>query len=101
MEQNPNNYQIIIESFDDLIEHQEEILDRIAQTENGGNLFMLHPFMLLADIGVELLEKVREEIICYEPYLSSLSAIPYNALKESKEPQNIEYHIRGLFRSPQ
>lgn len=86
-----------INSFDELIQHEPEILERIADTPNGGNLFMAHPFMLLADIGVELSDQAREEIKRHEPYLSALSATPYNALKISKEEQRIRFHVHGLF----
>ena len=88
---------IRIHSFDELIKHEKEILQRIAETDNGGNLFMIHPFMLLADIGVDLSEQARTEIISHEPHLSELSVTPYNALKDSKEIQTMRFHIHGLF----
>lgn len=37
-----------INSFDELIEHEKRILDRIESTPNGAILFMIHPFLLLA-----------------------------------------------------
>jgi len=43
-----------IDSFDDLIKHEKEIIDQIEKTPNGPNLFMIHPFLLLAEIGVQL-----------------------------------------------
>ncbi len=86
-----------INSFNQLIEHEKEILERIANTPNGGNLFMIHPFMLLADIGVELSEQACAEIMKHETHLSGLSAVPYNALKASKEEQRVRFHVKGLF----
>jgi len=34
---------LAIESFDDLIAHEPEILQRISQLPNGGHLFLVHP----------------------------------------------------------
>ena len=62
-----NENQIKINSFDELLEHEREILDRIASAQNGGNLFMINPFMFLADIGIDLSEQAREEIIEGQP----------------------------------
>jgi hypothetical protein len=93
-----NKIWLKINSFDELIRHEAEILKRIATVPNGGNLFMAHPFMLLADIGVELSDQTKQEIMRVEPHLSTLSPEPYNALKRSMEEQTIRFHLRGLFR---
>ena len=87
-----------IDSFDDLLAHEEEIVARINEMRNGGNLFLANPFMLLADIGVELSENVIEEIIDLEPSLSALSAKPYESLKRSRVTQNMQVELTGLFR---
>jgi hypothetical protein len=89
---------IKIASFEELVKHEKEILERIAATPNGGNLFMTHPLMLLADVGIELSERSVKEILRHEPHLSGLSAAPYKALKASKEKQQVRFHIRGLFK---
>jgi hypothetical protein len=86
-----------INSFHELLEHEREILKRIEDFQNGGNLFMINPFMLFVDIGVILSENAREDIIKHQPELSGLSPTPYTALKQSSEPQSLRYHIRGLF----
>jgi len=90
-----------VDSFEELMSHESEILERISRLRNGGNLFITHPFMLFEDIGVELSERAREEILDHEPHLSALSPTPYNALKESQEEQHIHFHIKGLFRKEQ
>jgi len=89
---------IKVASFDELLKHEGEIIERIAATPNGGNLFMIHPLMLLADVGVELSERSIKEILEHEPYLSGLSPTPYQALKHSKEKQKVRFHVHGLFR---
>jgi hypothetical protein len=86
-----------VNSFDELTKHEKEILERIERTPNGGQLFLIHPFLLLRDIGVELSERAEQEIRQHEPRLSGLSAVPYQALKNSTEKQNIRFHLRGLF----
>lgn len=90
--------EIKINSLKDLERNETEILKRIEVTPNGGNLFMIHPFMLLADIGVNLSEQAKKEIVKVEPHLNALSQTPYRALKQSKAKQNVRFHIHGLFR---
>ena len=50
-----------IESYAELLRHEREILDRIEKTPNGGNLFVAHPFRVLADVGVVLSESLEKE----------------------------------------
>lgn len=87
-----------INSLVELIQHEREIIDRIAHTYNGGNLFMAHPFMLLADVRVELSEQAKQEITHCEPHLLGLSPAPYNTIKASKERSTLRFHVHGLFR---
>jgi hypothetical protein len=54
---------LAIRSFDDLVKAEREILQRIAKTPNGGNLFMLHPFRLFADVEVKLPKELEAEIV--------------------------------------
>ena len=89
---------IPINSYSELLEHESEILRRISLKPNGGNLFLIHPFMLLKDVGVNLSEKAKAEIMVAEPHLVGLSAVPYNALKASRAHQNYRIHLKGLFR---
>lgn len=86
-----------VDSFYELMKHEKEILERIERMPNGGQLFLIHPFMLLQDIGVALSERAEQEILECEPRLTGLSAVPYHALKNSKEEQNVRFHLRGLF----
>jgi hypothetical protein len=86
-----------VDSFAELMKHEKEIVERVERTPNGGQLFLIHPFMLLRDIGVELSERAEQEIRQHEPRLTGLSAVPYQALKKSKEKQPVRFHLRGLF----
>jgi hypothetical protein len=86
-----------VNSFEELMEHETDIVARIEDTPNGGQLFLIHPFLLLKDIGVALSAKAEDEIRKHEPHLTGLSAIPYEALKKNKEKQQVRFHVRGLF----
>jgi hypothetical protein len=89
---------LTINSFDDLVKHEKQIIDRIEKTLNGPNLFMIHPFLLLADIGVHLSAQSKNEILEFSPQISGLSHTPYDALKRSGAKQNVGYRLKGLFR---
>src|SRR5947207_3332381 len=72
-----------IDSYDDLLMHEKEIVERIATIRNGGNLFMANPFLLFKDIGVQLSPRANEEIVKRVPQLSAVSSVGYEALKRS------------------
>ena len=86
-----------INTYEELLAHESQIVERIANTPNGGNLFLIHPFLLFEDIGVELSENAKAEILATEPRLAGFSTLPYQALKASNSPQNVRVHVRGLF----
>ena len=88
-----------IGSYAELLRHEREILERLGHTANGGNLFLAHPFRLLADVGVVLSREVEEEIRALHPELSGLADSAYDALKASEQPQNVQYRVKGLFRN--
>lgn len=91
---------ISIDTFEELLSHEEQIVEIINAMPNGGNLFMAHPFKLLKDIGVHLSEDLIREIKSREPYESGFSEDAYNAILESQEKQTIHFHLSGLFRRP-
>src|SRR5690242_20297519 len=86
-----------VDSFETLLRHEPEIVAHIARVRNGGNLFMAHPFRLLAQIGVQLSEETKTEILAREPHLAALSDVPYDAILTSEERMSVRYHVRGLF----
>lgn len=87
-----------VNSLDELMKHEKEIVKCIERTPNGGQLFLIHPFLLLQDIGVELSECAEEEIRRHEPHVTGLSAVPYEALKNSEVEQHVRFHVHGLFK---
>jgi hypothetical protein len=89
---------LAVHSYEELMRHEAAILRRISDTPNGGNLFMIHPLRLLADIGVTLTPELEAQLIRRFPELSGLSSAPYDALKSAKNEQKVRFNVRGLFR---
>ncbi len=87
-----------IASYRELLHAEPEILQRIRSLPNGGNLFLIHPFLLFEDIGVELVRELRSEILAQEPSLAGLSEEPYYALKRSNTKQSYRITLQGLFK---
>ena len=83
-----------IESVEELFKHQVEILARIERVPNGGNLFVIHPLQMLADVGVELAPAAREELLRRSPQLAAASPVAYQALRSSDQPQKVRIHLR-------
>ena len=95
--QAPSDVILNIGTFAELMQHEAAITARIARVPNGGQLFLINPFRMLADVGVKLAPEVVREIIRLEPNLSALSDHAYAALKAAPQ-QKVQFHIRGLFR---
>jgi hypothetical protein len=87
-----------ITSYRQLLEHEREILARIAKLPNGAQLFLAHPFRCLAEVGVTLAETVEREIGALHPELSGLSPTPYEFLKRQDQDPLVQIELRGLFR---
>lgn len=92
-----SNPTIHVGSFADLMRHEEEILKRISSTNNGGHLFLAHPFMLFKDIGVVISEEAHYELLKMNPALFHISAQAYRAIRGSKKPQPNKVRIQHLF----
>jgi hypothetical protein len=91
---------IKIAHFSEIFEHEAEILKRIGDLPQGGNLFMAHPLRCLEDVGVELSRSAHNELLRHEPHLAGLSDAPYEALRQTDELQSVRFHLGGLFRPP-
>jgi hypothetical protein len=89
---------LAIGSLDELISEQEEILERISSRANGGHLFLLEPFELLAELGVRLSPEARAEILRAYPGLSALSRTAFDMLSRTRRRQRVRFHIRSLAR---
>jgi hypothetical protein len=89
---------IAIESLQELKLHEAEILARIADVPNGGNLFLLNPFRALQDVAVILSGELRQELVRRNPGLSAVSTASYDALRNGRQPQSVRVKLSGLFR---
>jgi hypothetical protein len=84
-----------IESIEELFKHQEEILARIERVPNGGNLFVIHPLKMLADVSVQLSAAVREELLRRSPQLAAASSVAYEAVRSGDEDQKVRIRLRA------
>ena len=85
-----------IDSLSKLKQNEKQILRRIAETPNGGCLFITNPFLLFADIGVVLSAKVHTELLKKEPALFFVSEQAYQAIRRTNSKQLV-VRVRGLF----
>ena len=91
---------IAIRTYAELLEHEQELLNRIRVVPNGGQLYMIHPLLLFADIGADLAPEVQQEFAIQHTGSGGWSEGPYRALRESAGTQPIQVTLRGLFRRP-
>jgi hypothetical protein len=91
-----------IESYRELVEHEPEVIRRIGELPNGGNLFMANPLRALADAGVALSPSARAELIAQQPSFEQASHVAYDAIRASRQPQPVRFQLKSLFtRRPQ
>ena len=86
-----------IHTLDDLYENEAMIIDRIHSLPNGPLLFLAHPFQLLSDIGVQLADSVREQLVASDSELDGLSTSAYDALQHA-DNTDVTITLKGLFR---
>ena len=89
---------IVIDSYDALLASESELMARIAEIPNGGMLYLLHPLLLLAEVGAQLKPEVEEEFAARHGGSGGWSEEPYRALRASQAEQSCEVLLRGLFR---
>jgi hypothetical protein len=88
-----------INTTQDLQKHEEEILRRISAIPSGGELFMLNPLLLLADLQVEMGAELKTQIVAKIPELANLPSAPYTTLKASNSRRPwLRIRVSGLFR---
>jgi hypothetical protein len=90
--------ELTLDSYEEFLASEQEILERIASIPNGGQLYLLHPFLLLADVGIKLTDRAKSEILREHEGLSSVSPTPYQALMGSQQTQSTRFRIRSLSR---
>ena len=88
-----------VNTFEDLITNETEILNRIRRVKNGGVLFLASPFELLEDVNVNLSKQAKTEIKTANPFLGrNQKPTVYKAIKGSKQRQQVRVNLKGLFR---
>jgi hypothetical protein len=92
------NYPIAITTYEELLNSEEELLVRIMRLPNGGQLYLIHPLLVFADVGAELAPDVQEEFAVQHGGSGGWSEEPYRALRESTGTQPIQVTLHGLFR---
>ncbi len=88
-----------IETIEELMAKEKEIVERINKVPNGGNLFVAHPFMLFEDIDVVLDVQVREGLFQRIPLLGrGFKPHLYKAIKKNKGKEKVKIRVKGLFK---
>lgn len=89
---------IPISTYEDLLEHEQELLERIDAVPNGGLLYLIHPVMLLAEVGASLSEDLQDDFSARHGGIGGWSEEPYRALRRSTSEQPSHVTMRRLFR---
>jgi len=89
---------LIIRSLEELLGHEGEIVERVNRRARGGQLFVLHPFMLLEDVGVSLTEEARRQVLAAAPGMDRVSVPRYQALRNATSPMALDITVKALFR---
>lgn len=102
MEDNKYTFpELQIGSFQELMASEDEIVRRINETPNGGNLLLLDPQRLLKDLGVQLTPEAEEEWRARQPNVFPQATSPYvyDAVSASSPPEErLRVVVKGLFR---
>jgi hypothetical protein len=94
----PDNCLIAIRTYNELLKSEQELLERIRLLPNGGQLYLIHPLLMFADVGAELSPDVQEEFAVRHGGSGGWSEEPYKALRGSASKQPTQVTLRGLFR---
>lgn len=73
-----------ISSVAELRAHEIDILDRIHREPDGDCLFLLNPFRLLSEIGVEITTEFRAQLLRNRPHLGAPSLMAYEAVRQAR-----------------
>lgn len=96
----PDNRPLAIGTYDELLASEQELLERIRLLPNGGQLYLIHPLLVFADVGAELAPEVQQEFAAQHGGAGGWSEGPYRALRASTSRQPAQVNLRGLFRRP-
>lgn len=89
---------LIIHSLEELLGNEREIVERVNRQARGGQLFVLHPFMLLEDVGVALTDEARRQVLAAAPAMDRVSVPRYQALRNAASPMALDITVKALFR---
>lgn len=81
--------------------NEDEVVRRINETQNGGNLLLLDPQRLFKDLGVLLTPQAEEEWRASQPNVFPTATSPYvyDAMAASQPAQEgLRIVVKGLFR---
>lgn len=81
--------------------NEDEIVRRINETPNGGNLLLLDPQRLLKDLGIHLTAQAEEEWKASQPNVFPTPTSPYvyDAMAASHPTEEgLRIVVKGLFR---
>ena len=93
---NPMRTPLVIDTFDDLRRHEATIVERIGMHPRGGELFLVDPLRLLADVGVVLGDAAVESLAARVPGIQDRSERVYEAAKRAQSSP-ITVTVRRLF----
>ena len=89
---------LTIRSLEELVLCEREILERVNRRPRGGQLFVLHPFMLLDDVGISVTDEARRQIVAAAPAMDRVSVPRYQALRDASSPMALDVTLKALFR---
>src|SRR5215813_11395844 len=89
---------LIIRSLEELVANEREIVERVNRRARGGQLFVLHPFLLLEDVGISLTDEARRQLLAAAPSLDRVSVPRYQALRNARSPMALDVTVKALFR---
>ena len=90
-----------LSSLQELLAQEDEIVRRINETPNGGNLLLLDPQRLLKDLGIQLTPEAEQELRASQPtfFPKAISPHVYDAMAASRPTEEgLQVRVKGLFR---
>ncbi len=90
---------MVIETFGEFLQKENEIISRIQAIPNGYYMFLAHPFMMLETIGVDLGENAKKKIREIHPAIDrNVDVQLFTTLKKTSTKQPVQVKMKHLFR---
>ncbi len=92
-----------IHSYKELLHNEAEIVRRIAEVPNGGELLLSDPQRFMRDIQIEITPEAVKECQPYYPafFGSTGREHVYDAVSKSRPGNQVRVKVTGLFRKGQ